>query len=111
MEVENQLFNIEDYGECEREEDIKCNICFDTINTNLICPIKLHCNHSFHVNCIKQNLENNQDVCPMCRSELSYGDKLIIESDNQWMINPFTKRKIKVNGKTYKYLMENGAFK
>lgn len=91
------------------KDDINCNICFDTaINSDII--IKLTCNHFFHINCIKQNLLNNEDVCPMCRKELSYSDKLIIESNNKWTINPLTKRKIKINGKTYKYLFESGIF-
>jgi len=86
----------------------ECNICFDLSknNTNLT----LNCGHFFHLNCIKQHLINNDDICPMCRRELSYGDKLIIESNNKWTINPLTKRKIKINGKTYKYLIQMGIF-
>lgn len=92
--------------------NINCHICFDTNNINENMDILLHlsCNHSFHLKCIQQNLINNEDVCPMCRKELCFADKLIIESNNNWTINPFTKRKIKVNGKTYNYLLEKGVF-
>jgi len=96
--------------EGEQENDlINCNICFDTQQLNDII-IKLGCCHLFHIKCIQQNLMNNEDVCPMCRKELSFSDKLIIESNNEWTINPCTKRKIKVNGRTYKYLVEQGVF-
>jgi ubiquitin-protein ligase len=92
------------------EENIKCNICFDTKQSIKDIIVKLSCNHLFHINCIKQNLLNNEDVCPMCRKELSMCDRLIIETDNKLTINPLTKRKIKVNGKTYKYLLNKGIF-
>jgi hypothetical protein len=92
------------------EENINCNICFDTKQTLTDIIIKLSCNHLFHINCIKQNLLNNEDVCPMCRKELTMCDKLIIETDNKLTINPLTKRKIKINGKTYKYLLNKGVF-
>lgn len=98
-------------NENDNKNILNCNICFDTDENNLDIVIKLSCNHSFHINCIKENLLNNEDVCPMCRQEISFGDKLIIDSNNKWTINPVTKRKIKINGKTYKYLMENGVFK
>jgi hypothetical protein len=90
------------------EEEIKCNICFDTNETNEM-TIKLSCNHTFHIKCISEYILIN-DVCPMCRSEISRMDKLTIDSNNEWTINPFTKRKIKIGGKTYRYLIEKGVF-
>jgi ubiquitin-protein ligase len=105
----NDNENNENDDSIKRENDNNCNICFDT-NETLKNIIKLNCSHKFHIECIKNNLTNNQDICPMCRKELTFADKLIIDSNNQWTLNPLTKRKIKINGKTYKYLIKNGIF-
>jgi hypothetical protein len=94
------------------DHDFECNICFDTTNKDNESNdnndiIILSCYHKFHLTCIKEHLKENNDVCPMCRNEFSSSDKLIISTNNEYMINPFTKRKIKINGKTHKYLIEN----
>lgn len=116
-----------------------CEICFDTS-----CEIKkqnfrLHCTHIFHKDCLKQHIDKNSGLCPMCRSELSDEEitQLTEESQqnsmeiqqqqnsmeieqqqnsiqqnqqqqNNWMINPFTRRRIKIGGRTWQYLIDSG---
>ncbi|NDC95352.1 hypothetical protein EB118_11635 [bacterium] len=86
--------------------DYQCSICYDTANDT--STITLHCGHTFHNNCLKTHIQNNHELCPMCRSPLDTHDNLLLNVKPDWIINPLTKRKIKVNGKTYKYLLDNG---
>lgn len=76
------------------QKDYKCNICFDTLDNNEYTTTK--CNHVFHKSCLETHLMTVHKLCPMCRHDLS------------WIINPQTRRKIKVGGKTYLQLKDIG---
>lgn len=95
--------------------DYKCHICYDTQNIpeeNTI--ITLHCTHTFHQVCLNTHITTNHKLCSMCRSELTEQDtcKLLkqeceLNVNDNWIINPLTKRKVKIGSRTYKYLVEN----
>ena len=108
--------------------EYKCNICFDTVvdtlpnnienckGTNNDCII-LECKHSFHINCINNHMKNNGNICSLCRSSLSlenintiqeYINKKTTISDN-WIINPETKRRVKIGSRTYQRLIDEGV--
>ena len=89
--------------------DYSCNICFDTSGYNK--QIKLLCNHDFHIECIKLHINNNGNICSLCRTDINTEDlKKINESNCSentkiiWIINPETKRKVKIGSRTYKRL-------
>ncbi|NBU34282.1 hypothetical protein EB118_06965 [bacterium] len=92
-----------------------CGICYDTegqpLDEQESLRVTLHCGHTFHKQCIIEHTKNNNNVCSMCRAELDEMDVQLLtkSSSSDWVINPLTKRKIKVNGKTYKYLVEIGT--
>ena len=95
--------------------DYKCHICYDTQNDENVI-VTLHCNHTFHKTCLNTHITTNYKLCSMCRSELTEEDicKLTDSQinndnniDNNWIINPLTKRKVKIGSRTYKYLVEN----
>lgn len=89
--------------EIPREYD--CNICFDTNNdTQNIPVIKLTCSHSFHKKCLNEHITANEQLCPMCRTPLNEND--YSATQQEWMINPLTKRRIKIGGRTWTYLKE-----
>lgn len=87
--------------------DYTCNICFDTEIYDSVIP--LNCNHSFHENCIKLHCQTNQNLCPMCRTILTNSDlnNINLNIHNQWIVNPQSKRKVKIGSKTWKYLRDN----
>lgn len=101
------------------ERNYSCNICFDTCldqDNTVISKTKLECNHEFHTNCLKHHIESNQAICPMCRRSIStyvlesLADKNednVVQND-EWVVNPTTKRRVKVGSRTYKYLKEQG---
>lgn len=84
--------------------DYHCTICFDT-NTQAHNDVTLSCNHTFHKDCLERHIESNKEVCPMCRHPIEVE---LLERRPLWIINPLTKRKIKVGGKTYQSLLEHG---
>jgi len=91
---ENNEMNLDDiieYG------DFKCCICYDTTNGKQIVETK--CHHKFHKKCFTEHLDKNGNVCPMCRME--------INDEEETVINPLTKRRIKINSATYKKLVKN----
>lgn len=105
--------------------DYKCNICFDTTTQEIIQEeeetknlVKLECNHSFHKQCLYSHIETNIGICPMCRNKIDEQVIKMIESDiknpnerkiiGDWIINPLTKRKVKIGSRTYNNLKENG---
>jgi len=123
IKVMNKLvewYNFIDYKEnLELETDIdyatflntdySCNICFDTAVDGEL--IELSCKHSFHIKCIKLHVTNNGNICSLCRTDINTKDleKINVEvndTENNWIINPETKRKVKVGSKTYKRLKE-----
>ena len=101
-EDEDKLVNFE--INCENFE---CEICFDTNETTDSC-IKLSCNHSFHTSCLQKHIKENGKICSLCRKTLIDKDNKLIKQ-NDYVINPFTKRKIKVNGKIYNQLINDGV--
>lgn len=104
--------NVLDYTQFVNRE-YACNICFDTDDVTGTNHCSLACGHKFHKGCIKTHIENNSNVCPMCRTELSGSDVNLLqtdvrEKDADWIINPTTKRRVKVGSRTWKYLKEEG---
>lgn len=86
----------------DRLHDNKCQICFDKLselnnddnkiqNTN----VKLPCNHVFHNFCIKRHVLHNGKLCSICRVPIDI---------NEWLINPLTNKKIKIDSLTFKKL-------
>jgi ubiquitin-protein ligase len=125
-------YNYIDFFENHTGEDISfddfvnreynCCICYDCDETQPHTFSLQNCKHVFHKPCIKQHIETNTNVCPMCRTELSDEDYLSLtfveqqdqdhQEDNQedeWMINPLTRRRIKIGGKTWLYLKNSGT--
>jgi len=105
----------------EQNASWTCNICFDTcsLQESVVLPnelesaaLLLECGHQFHRACIIQWLKQNGNMlCPMCRAEVSEDMQkelgITQEEEELWMINPLTKRRIKVGGRTWLYLMNN----
>jgi len=90
---------IPDYTLHPEQCNYTCNICFDTRDDDTQLTV-LTC-HSFHTTCLNEHMETNGKLCPMCRREIYVAP--------EWMINPLTKRRIKIGGRTYNYLRETGA--
>jgi len=96
-----------------------CCICYDTIenpiesnenpgnNHGNLFRLK-NCKHLFHKNCLEKHIETNNRLCPMCRTELEKNE-LVEQLNEIWMINPSTKRRIKIGGKTWNYLKNSGV--
>lgn len=82
--------------------EYQCNICYDTTDFNQ--TISLNCKHTFHKECLQKF---TLELCPMCRTpfNLTTSQSSLPEG---WMINPLTKRRIKIGSKTYNSLVESG---
>lgn len=100
------------------DKDYKCNICFDTIEDD--CDvINLTCKHSFHIKCLNAHMSTNGNICSLCRNQISSNDLNIItnkckslkRSLEDWIINPETKRRVKVGSRTYLRLIDEGVIK
>lgn len=92
-------------------KEYNCNICFDTNQTEIENEnniIKLSCNHSFHERCLYNHVKQNHKLCSMCRNVINDSEIKKLFQKIEWIINPLTKRRIKVGGKTYIYLKDNG---
>lgn len=104
-------------------KEYNCNICFDTLNeetekeSNIIC---LTCKHSFHLQCLHTHINNNGNICSLCRKDISNENLKQIkgslkrnidhaEYEEQWIINPETKRRVKIGSRTYKRLIDEGV--
>lgn len=90
--------------------DYNCQICFDTSNTKSEI-IKLTCQHSFHTKCLKTHINNNGCICSLCREAISedINKKLVCNVEAvDWIINPETKRRVKIGSKTYNRLVADG---
>ena len=96
-----------DFENLLNSENFECEICFDTNEKENSC-IKLSCNHSFHTSCLQKHIKENGKICSLCRKTLVNSDQDILKQ-NDYVINPFTKRKIKINGKVYNQLINNGV--
>lgn len=77
-------------------KEYSCAVCFDTEEYNELEVLK--CGHKFHSECLKQHIEKNGKICPMCRAEIE---------QEEWIINPLTKRRVKIGSRTYQYLKDN----
>lgn len=93
-------------------KDFACSICFDT-NTNTNSNedqdvVTLECKHKFHKTCLKTHVETNNKICPMCRKNIE-NEITEEERESEWIINPLTKRRVKIGSRTYKYLKENNV--
>lgn len=131
IETMQYLYNYLDYTVANAEEDTDkidfnefmsrdytCNICFDT--ETYTQSIELECGHKFHTSCLKAHAEANNYLCPMCRKELTPTDEtrlnadivVVVETGHvpvEWVINPLTKRRVKVGSRTYNNLVEQGV--
>lgn len=113
-------YNYIDYTENKRlDDDIEietfeefinkeydCNICFDTSVKEEQKIILLSCNHMFHEDCLYNHIKQNYKICPMCRSEINDKELNRINVSMEWIINPLTKRRVKIGSKTYNYLKD-----
>lgn len=115
---ENQTNNFDEILSYEDfiNREYECCICYDTnIETTYLT---LNCKHTFHKICLQNHTNANNNICPMCRTELDNQDTINLTdeaphldhpcvNDTEWIINPLTKRRVKVGSKTWKYLYEN----
>jgi ubiquitin-protein ligase len=101
-------------------KEYKCNICFDTENiTEKELIITLNCKHAFHVKCIDTHISNNGNICSLCRSSIDEENLKTIKNNckslkrslEDWIINPETKRRVKVGSRTYLRLIDEGIIK
>jgi hypothetical protein len=51
------------------ENDDQCVICFTPLSKTL--SISTECNHRFHIECIRKNIENGNERCPLCLQSLA----------------------------------------
>jgi len=59
-----------------------CSVCLENFDCN--DTIKLHCNHSFHKDCLEKWTEYNS--CPICRNPIDYNkpiQKLRVDNINE----------------------------
>lgn len=102
--------NTDDTNTNVNTDDTNINVNTD-VNTDVNIQGNLfrlkNCKHLFHKNCLEKHIETNNRLCPMCRTELEENE-LVEKLDEIWMINPSTKRRIKVGGKTWNYLKNSG---
>jgi ubiquitin-protein ligase len=97
-----QINSIETCEEHPVENNVqKCDICFDDINVNNTNTqnhiVKLDCNHIFHNFCIKRHILHNGKLCSICRLPTDI---------NEWLINPLTNKKIKIDSTTFQKLQK-----
>jgi ubiquitin-protein ligase len=85
--------------------DFDCSICYDTNSEGSEFKI-LDCQHKFHKNCLERHINNNQALCPMCRSRLVAQPDTTIQQP-EYIISPLTHRRVKKGTRTYKWLLEN----
>lgn len=81
------------------EKSFNCNICFDTSDYPHFTT--LSCQHTFHNKCILEHANNNGNICSLCRTDINNLDEI------SWIINPETKRRVKIGSRTYYRLFEN----
>lgn len=61
---------------------IDCPICLDTIQHGINC-VTTECGHSFHANCLMQNVAHNGFGCPYCRTAMAVEPEEDAESDSE----------------------------
>lgn len=94
--------------------EYKCNICFDTQELSDTEYIKLKCGHDFHTTCLHNHIRTNGQICSLCRGYLCEDDINHINNQKveaQWIINPETKRRVKIGSRTYYRLIAEGIIK
>lgn len=91
----------------QNDQTFNCDICYNTKLDRVHVQVKLECAHTFHKECILTHIKSNGQLCPMCRQDIS-DSKYNELSELDWIINPQTKRKVKIGSRTYKYLKDNG---
>lgn len=103
-DLEYNLFDLKD-------TNYSCNICYDTFED--VETIELDCGHIFHKECCKLHVKNNNKLCSMCRTDITDDKILLLEINNEeppeYIINPQTNRRIKVGGKVWKSLINEGV--
>ena len=96
----NQLTYNNSNSSNSSNSSITCNICFQNIipedENDLNKLITLECNHIFHNFCIKRHILHNGNTCSLCRSKTNM---------NEWLINPDTKKRIKIDSITFKKML------
>jgi hypothetical protein len=90
-----------------RNFDYNCNICFDTLEDITTPNVTLKCSHTFHKSCIDAHSKINGNICSICRQQIVILDDFN-QSENIYVINPKTNRKIKVGGKIYNMMIDLG---
>lgn len=97
-----EIVNFDNFG------NFDCDICFDTTKHKKCTT--LSCNHKFHNICLSKHIKENGKICSLCRKEISEEPITTpVTPPGLYVINPFTKRKIKINGKLYKELINEGV--
>jgi hypothetical protein len=111
--------NLRDFVEQKNNCSFECDICFDT-SEEVSNVMILECKHHFHHLCLLNHIQNNGNICPLCRRNITVpAQKRPLEDDDDedgrrqgkeehYVINPETKRRIKVGGRVYNNLMERG---
>lgn len=70
MHIIDKINNLNFINNDEINQNISCNICFDTELNDMIC---IECKHHYHKQClikwIKQEI-NTSKLCPICRTEI-----------------------------------------
>lgn len=94
-------------GTAVEQKDFSCNICFDTEKMGNV--MRLNCNHTFHSLCIDRHITKNLPVCPICRQNVTTFKQTKYKKEFVWVLNPKTNKKIKVGGKMYTTLVEQGT--
>jgi len=102
----------EQTGILENLTSINCHICFDTLETTSEATeiLEVHPSHTFHKSCLIEHGVKNGLVCPLCRGEYSETIFNKKRKNDDTVINPETKRRIKIGGKVYQRLIEKGHF-
>ena len=102
IDVVNADISVKDIESYNKFGDFECDICFDSC---LDKQIILSCNHHFHINCLSKHIKENGEICSLCRRKLETVDKEKL----YYIINPQTKRRIKIGCKVYNELIKSGG--
>lgn len=101
-------------------QTFQCDICFDTMGADVNGTIlnndntvTLQCSHAFHKYCIDAHVQNNSNVCPVCRQDIEIARAPCASARydvDDTVVNPLTKRRIKRMGRTHLALIAQGHF-
>jgi hypothetical protein len=76
-----------------------CSICRDSIPNADCFFTTLKCGHRFHILCIRNHIDTNTNLCPVCRDCIC--ETTLLDIHNPWVTNPATGRRIRIGGRTY----------